>query len=1525
LQWNFEDEKYLVRGFNRQLDCIQSSVPVEENQVKTAVRRKGLMFRLLRFIGLKGRTPRSLPSQANPSILLGERVDTEDDILHIRNLPDFDGTLGAKDCEYMLQYLTAPYLRIPLLLSFFSNEVRLKALRCRNLQEVLDAALFEPGQWQFFDTKPLITEIPAETRDHLCTPVGLLFNELIMSPDLVLSSIRTMLERVLDMDTGKYSILSEAILYVVRLVVRVEGFILFLGKNRTYKSSTSGFKYYGADSEASIRGLDCGEDAMNAALATQKSLRAVLNEQAFRMIARWIKKAKDEGLMTVACRLHAHLAYLFRNIQVSELTPTSVFAILSCQIFLFNNYKYDLDIDEETLKKNKGRKDVEEYKDDLGIPQVELFDLFQLNRNKIMDWLITNEAERNEVMNSIVEMVEEAEKNVKGIDIEFSPPRKWVSIDQAGLNFRGRFVPLNEYDPECFTTKLSAEARVNFEAWLRETTTLAVNTEINCQLGEFTIKKHVTQPLEQSIQEDQDFATVFKSLTQNDIIQCAEVKHTQHRKWLRLIGMDHDIQVWDPDFRNPVHGFKKLYSVSEPEWLRSLLDPWIARIYPGIELFLGSDSPDFSLLYGYWPRDERDGPQTLKEIVVFRYPRIFQVFNIIEYGRRWYRTMIFSSDPTLCMHSLPFHALSISNELVSCCGDPTITYTPSASVVIIKYVMHDKENHQFFIPSRLLFGTIPDVFLEYYAFWQNKDDSLSGYLVKKDGYFTSTECLSVQLIKSGAEDRAGFGFSNASALISRPIDNDSDGSSWVHLVNTNLVFRMYSNRDSISDIKSVSVKFWGGDDFTLHAVLRSILRLESFSHCLFWSKSVGQDSMNATIDLVELPRLRLTFERRKGEGNEYRYYCLEQTGFYIANCSNLPVIHKIVKDFSTGIILKNDLGEYLLLLSSLSKPTQIRSRKGSNSYKMMFIRTDDEWNTNTGELTYFVFPIHISGTIIQSKSIASTLYLLALYLMTRNYRGAFRLIDNCVCDRPFTQQENQIFRLLGSVKDKMLADGAACRLKLFFVTYGCSDVMENPYNLDEDFFDYITRFDLVSSYCRLSPDQESFILSKMSEDSLNRSPIFVNRERLMKVCFELYFQKSVSKLTVKNFSAQYPVYLQPDPYHAEPFDIDLLDVDKPTYKNMLQKLQYVKYTRPEPCSGPDCISFILKVFEKEKNLGFFFIYELMGNALPMSIIPDSDKPCALGAVFFHILPDSYVFGVQRIILQIMETHKDLAARMPIFEDNRRFKIPTLAGLDIFQTHIKAASTFLKTNKQEIDMTKLRVVTPPIAKPPIIVTASPDILLGEKYGEGRVWLQPRIVDYTSSQRFVSTKLIPDLFQNFHLHYPENEIEILMNAPLSTPKLLVFIAYCAALDTSIEKKGTGITVMNHPSSRSHIARTSVSRLEKDYLDFMLDSKSAQVPYIEFLPLQISSLERLDISSAIKKIQELHDALLTLKNQNLSFGVEGAGNIEDFVNGRNPYFASNLRASGHQLMQVAGQELSLVFLFIFFLNVYLVLLFF
>ena len=48
----------------------------------------------------------------------------------------------------LLSYLLVPYLRVPLLLLFFADSARTPCLAQRQLQQVLDAALFEPGEWQ---------------------------------------------------------------------------------------------------------------------------------------------------------------------------------------------------------------------------------------------------------------------------------------------------------------------------------------------------------------------------------------------------------------------------------------------------------------------------------------------------------------------------------------------------------------------------------------------------------------------------------------------------------------------------------------------------------------------------------------------------------------------------------------------------------------------------------------------------------------------------------------------------------------------------------------------------------------------------------------------------------------------------------------------------------------------------------------------------------------------------------------------------------------------------------------------------------------------------------------------------------------------------------------------------------------------------------------------------------------------------------------------------------------------------------
>ena len=115
--------------------------------------RPGAVSRMGAWAARPRREAARAPSSADPSALLraelGDetRVETEEDVLHLKRAPSFDGALRPRESELLLQYLTVPYLRVPLLLRFFS-EPRTHAFGAPKLQAALDAALFEPGLWQ---------------------------------------------------------------------------------------------------------------------------------------------------------------------------------------------------------------------------------------------------------------------------------------------------------------------------------------------------------------------------------------------------------------------------------------------------------------------------------------------------------------------------------------------------------------------------------------------------------------------------------------------------------------------------------------------------------------------------------------------------------------------------------------------------------------------------------------------------------------------------------------------------------------------------------------------------------------------------------------------------------------------------------------------------------------------------------------------------------------------------------------------------------------------------------------------------------------------------------------------------------------------------------------------------------------------------------------------------------------------------------------------------------------------------------
>ena len=160
---------------------------------------------------------------------------TEDDVLHSPTLYNFDNNLAQEDAEAFVSALTTPYLRIPLVLAFLSDD-RLGCLFNAEIQHLLLRVLFEP--LSYFDARPYIEKgaviveaVPIEPKKRglLGTPYGLLVNEITHGPAGVVEPLLALGYRIVSMCVGSYDASFVSLLdYIVRIVCRVEGVIVFV-------------------------------------------------------------------------------------------------------------------------------------------------------------------------------------------------------------------------------------------------------------------------------------------------------------------------------------------------------------------------------------------------------------------------------------------------------------------------------------------------------------------------------------------------------------------------------------------------------------------------------------------------------------------------------------------------------------------------------------------------------------------------------------------------------------------------------------------------------------------------------------------------------------------------------------------------------------------------------------------------------------------------------------------------------------------------------------------------------------------------------------------------------------------------------------------------------------------------------------------------------------------------------------------------------------------------------------------------
>jgi len=1101
----------------------------------------------------------------------------------------------------------------------------------------------------------------------------------------------------------------------------------------------------------------------------------------------------------------------------------------------------------------------------------------QRNRLKLLQWLEKYPGERNKVMDGILSLIE-GENPDKPSQLTHVV-QAWLTPKRPGFSFVGRYVPEQELVNQEFDGKLSTADKTSFEEWLRDVTTLLVNTEINVQLGEFTIKKNAIQPLTAIFLKNEDFMSVFERVTGDDIIQCADVYNTTNRKWVRLVGLGYDLQLWRPDDRLPTMSEKYSYNSCTVPWVKDIFDPWKDLVLPDTELYVSDGDSKLArsevcTLYGmaanvveeYQGSPSKNPPPptfTLKEIVIYRYPRVFHVYNVVEYGRRWYRTLIFSSDPSLTLHEMKLTRQALNNTHLECSGDPGEEYYKDYSLVITRDSIYEDTGRLTYVPARMLYGLMPSCLLKQYRFWQNEDDSLTGYMpVVESNAAISRSILTVLLRPEGPPDNKGFCHANANALISRTFITEQSAlqpnevefettpdptKPVMYLVNLMKVLSQYvTGYNNLDALVGPVTRIYELVDFenepvTLHALVRLMLRLDCLSNIVAWTKQdpTAEAAQGISIDVIELPRLQLTFEKVVSAKGVVRYMCVEQSGTFLTGYDESLRFGALLEGLPRAVLLSNADHEYFVLMPAIAKPVMVKALgTGPVAYTMTMSLTNKQWIANTGEGTYFVYPVHSSGCFLSSRSIASSLYLLVLRMMSRNYRDVFRLVESCVCDRPLSPQERQIYDVIGTIQDSYNPDANACRLKLFFVTYGCSDVMPYPFDVEEEYAAYVSKIRFVSSFCRLSPDEEIFFTTHCSLEQMHVDCI--NREKLLRASFNLTFEnlgKKKPKPPAMSFAPDYPrvVDLNADSLALrEPLDVNQLNTESATVSSFLKKLTFGQYNRPERQTGPKAIEFLYKFFDDHRHPGFFLIYELFTGALNMQVLPQDD-PREMGSCLLYILTDDSLSGLQNTILRIMETNSDFCKGMPAFEDRRRLKLPKLTGLDIFQAHIKVAAGHIQTGleQQQVVVEKLAYRRTTSYQPPERVQVSPvlEITAGASvtatgtastittdgpgsYLVGRVWLNPRIMDFACAKRRVSSASVPETLRKLSSFYTTNEVNFLLGSPLHAIDLRNYVEQktLAARGEEAVTNQTPLRVMQHPSSNSHIARTAVTRLEQ-----------------------------------------------------------------------------------------------------------------
>ena len=200
---------------------------------------------------------------------------------------------------------------------------------------------------------------------------------------------------------------------------------------------------------------------------------------------------------------------------------------------------------------------------------------------------------------------------------------------------------------------------------------------------------------------------------------CAEVERREHRRWVRVLGADFDVQIWSAD--PSVQPFTvKRKGGGDASWALKVWDQLrgqTAALAAAGKAELLEGSAGHALLR--CTVEGADKTKTPLEVALRREPPAAHVFALVEHGRRWMRDLVYTSDAGRCYGVPPGESSVAVAPLPRWqVGDAATPAPPAPSLVISRRVAGVADGDlagtdEFFVPSRHLNGLLPQPLLTY--------------------------------------------------------------------------------------------------------------------------------------------------------------------------------------------------------------------------------------------------------------------------------------------------------------------------------------------------------------------------------------------------------------------------------------------------------------------------------------------------------------------------------------------------------------------------------------------------------------------------------------------------------------------------------------------------------------------------------------------------------------------------------------------------------------------------------------------